>query len=52
MEFDENRALARKAVRALGALRADEALRRVVETEDAVVREFAVKELARRKAQD
>lgn len=54
LEFDENRALARKAVRALGGLPGEEAtaaLRQVLATGDAVVREFAVRELARQEAQ-
>ncbi|MGC4942478.1 HEAT repeat domain-containing protein [Kribbella sp. DT2] len=54
LEFDENRALARKAVRALGAVPGQEALaalQRVLDSEDAVVREFAVRELARQGGQ-
>ncbi|WP_344183018.1 HEAT repeat domain-containing protein [Kribbella lupini] len=51
LDFDEARALARKAVYALGALsgeEADNALRRVLESEDAIVREFAEEQIARR----
>lgn len=51
LEFDENRALAIKAVRALGAIpgeEAEEALRRLLEVETEIVREQASRELDRR----
>jgi hypothetical protein len=52
LDFDESRALADKAVRALAAIpgeRAEQALLRLLDADDAVVRKQAEKQIARRR---
>jgi HEAT repeat protein len=52
LDFDENRVLADKAVRALAAIpgeKAEQALLRVLDTPDATVRKQAEKQIARRR---
>jgi HEAT repeat protein len=51
LDFDDSRALATKAVRALGGIsgaEAEQALRRLLESDSQIVREGAEKQLARR----